>query len=290
MGSVLVNGAVAGCVYGLLALGLVIVYKATKVFNFAHAEIGTFAAFATYLAFDHVSIWFACLVGLAVAAVAGILIDVTIVRSLRNSPPVTLIVATLGVATFTIACEAILAGDQPRTIPALITGSSVSILGVGVTRQQLLTVGVAVLLVVLLTLFFNRTRFGRTFVATSEDPMAARLCGVPVKYVGLVTWGFAGALAALCGILVAPSQFITPGFMTYGALVQGFAAAVIGGMTNLQGAFIGGILVGIAEAAAYRYLPGALPSASTVGVFVILLAVMLFKPEGLFTRSKWFAR
>ena len=284
-----ISGAIQGAVYGLLGLGLVLLYKSNKVFNFAQAEFGTSAAFATLFAdsgtgfLPNMPLPVAVLFGLAVGTAIGLLTELLVVRPLFTAPKVTLVVATAGVTLLLISIQGFLAGAEPSTLAPLFSGDLVNSGAIRITRQQLVIVIVLAALAVASALFFSRTRTGTAIIAVSQEPTATSLVGISVKRTSALTWGLAGLLGGIAGILLSGSTgFVSPGSLTGLALIPAFTAAVFGGITSLPGAFLGGVVIGIVEALASANIPKEyIPGSGRVVLFVALLSVLLFRPAGL---------
>jgi branched-chain amino acid transport system permease protein len=277
-------GIFQGAVYGLLAVGIVLVYKGVRVFNFAQGEFGTVAAFVTFGLFDKLGLPYGIAVvgGLAAAILLGLIMERLVIRPLFDAPRITMLVATVGFALFVIAVTVILAKPEPRVLDPAIPGTAFTIFGVAVQWSQVLLLGALGVVALLLPLFF-RTNTGLSVLALSQDPLATRIVGISVVGTSRLIWGFAALLGGLAGILYAQaSPVFVPGFMTSTALVPAFTAAVLGGMTSLPGAFIGGLLVGVAQNVGVFYLQEAgVPGAAELTVFVMLLLVLLIRPQGL---------
>jgi branched-chain amino acid transport system permease protein len=284
-----ISGAIQGAVYGLLGLGLVLLYKSNKVFNFAQAEFGTTAAFATLFAdsgtgfLPNMPLWLAVIFGLSVGTAVGLLTELLVVRPLFTAPKVTLVVATAGVTLLLISIQGFLAGAEPSTLAPLFSGDLINSGAIRITKQQLVIVIVLAALAVASALFFSRTRTGTAIIAVSQEPTATSLVGISVKRTSALTWGLAGLLGGIAGILLSGSTgFVSPGSLTGLALIPAFTAAVFGGITSLPGAFLGGVVIGIIEAMAQANIPkDILPGSGRVVLFVALLSVLLIKPAGL---------
>ncbi len=284
-----ITGAVQGSVYGLLGLGLVLLYKSNKVFNFAQAEFGTTAAFATLFGdsgtgfLPDMPLPVAVLFGLLVGTGVGLLVERLVVRPLFSAPKVTLVVATAGVTLLLIALQGFLQGAEPGSFPPLIGGDLYNGGAIRITWQAVIIVVVLAVLAVASALFFSRTRTGTAIIAVSQEPTATSLVGISVKRTSAFTWGLAGLLGAIAGILLSGNNgIIAPGALTGLALIPAFTAAVFGGITSLPGAFLGGVVIGLVEAIAQANIPGdILPGSGRVVLFVALLSVLLFRPTGL---------
>ncbi|MCW2615965.1 MAG: amino acid/amide transporter rane protein 1, family [Frankiales bacterium] len=283
------SGAIQGAVYGLLGLGLVLLYKSNRVFNFAQAEFGTSAAFAVLFAdngtgpLPNLPLPLAVVFGLLVATGLGLLTERLVVRPLFSAPKVTLVVATAGVTLLLISVQGFLAGAEPSVLQPLFAGDVFDTGSVRVTRQQLVIVLVLVVLAAASALFFSRTRTGTAIIAVSQEPTATSLVGISVTRTSSLTWGLAGLLGGIAGILLSGSTgFVSPGSLTGLALIPAFTAAVFGGITSLPGAFLGGVVIGVVEALAQSNIPkDVLPGSGRVVLFVALLSVLLIRPAGL---------
>ena len=284
-----VSGAVQGCVYGLLGLGLVLLYKSGRIFNFAQAEMGAFAAFMTAFAdagtgpFPDLPVWAAILIGMVTGILLGLLVERLVIRPLFSAPKVTVVVATAGVFLFLYAVEGFLSGPGPRQATRIIDGNLYTNGGLRITQLGGVIVLVLGVLAIVSALFFSRTRMGTAIIAVSQEPTATRLVGISVERTAAFTWAVAGLLGAIAGILLSGTNgVIAPGLLTALALVPAFTAAVFGGITALPGAFVGGVVIGIIETLAASNIPkDILPGSGKVILFVALLAVLLIRPSGL---------
>jgi len=169
-----------------------------------------------------------------------------------------------------------------RNLPPLITWSGLTIGTYVLSGSHLAALFTVLVLAVAGSLFFSKTLIGAAIVASSEEPTGARIIGIPVNAVSSIVWGMAGGLAAIAGLLLAPLQSLNPGWLTANGLLGAFAAMVIGGMTSIAGALVGGIAVGIVEAMAFTFIGAAVPGASSLAVLIALTAVLAFRPQGLF--------
>jgi branched-chain amino acid transport system permease protein len=286
MRQALIIGIVAGSGYGLIALGLVLVYKSSGIFNFAQGEFGTVAVYALWGAHSvGVPYGVAMLLALVAALASGLATERFVVRPLFAAPRVTLLVATAGVSLFAIGTELWLGEGQLRFLPpALGRLDRVSLFGFAVSDQRLLIAATLAALAVAGALFFARTDLGLAILGLSQNPLATELMGISAERLSRFTWGVAAVLGGLGGILSAPlSSGFGAGFLTLSALIPAFTAAVLGGMTSLPGAFVGGVVVGVAESIAVSspFLSKHVPGAPSVVVFVLLVAVLALRPQGL---------
>jgi branched-chain amino acid transport system permease protein len=289
----IVVGIVSGAVYGLLAVGLVLVYKGARVFNFAQGEFGSVAVYLVWLLYQqrHLPYVVSLLIGIAAAGVMGFLMERLVVRPLFDAPRVTLLVATAGVALGSISLELILAKPQTRNLDpffggnGLFGGKGVAVMGVILSPQKLMILLVLAGLAFALAYFFSRTYLGLGVLATSQEPVATELVGIGTRRMSSLVWTLAGVLGAIAGLVLAPTNVFFPGFMTINALLPAFTAAILGGITSLPGAFIGGQIVGITQGIgdyySINYLHNSIPGASNVLLLILLVAVLTVRPRGL---------
>jgi len=285
----LVFGLANGAAFGLVAIGLVLIYKSSRVFNFAAGEFVTLGAFGTYVGSSVIKLPYplAMVVGVLFGTAAGLATERLVVRPLNDRPKVTVLVATAAVAIVLIPFELMIGKVKPFPARPAIHGVGVKILGVYVSPQQMLIMLALALSAIGLAWFFGRTDLGLATLATSQEPTASRLVGIRLNRISLLTWGTAGFLGGLAGVLLPPvTSNFTAGFGTTSVLISAFTAAVLGGMTSIPGAFVGGIVVGIVQAMAQfnvNKLPGLhdLPGPNSVAILVVLVGVLLVRPTGI---------
>ena len=281
----IVLGLVQGAAFGLMAIGLVLIYKSSKVFNFAAGEFATMGALGTYWAKGFLPFGLAVIVGVAVGGMTGLLTERLVVRPLADRPRVTILVATAAVAITLIAVQFLAFHAQGRLFAArsIMAGHAFEVAGVFVLWQQLIIVLVLAAAGVALAAFFSRTDLGLATLASSQESTAARLVGVRLNRISMLTWGMAGALGGLAGVLLPPLTLnFSAAFGTTDLLIAAFTAAVLGGMTSVPGAFVGGLLVGLVQNMAQFNISGdTLPGAPAVALLAVLVAVLLVRPTGI---------
>lgn len=285
----IILGIIQGAVIGLIALGIVLVYKGTRVFNFAQGEFGTVTAYLMFFLTStlHIPYAIAFVGALALAGVMGFLVERLIVRPLFDAPRVTMLVATAGLALFAVAAELIIGKPEPRTLDPIAAGKAFGLFGATVTWQQLITLAVLGGLAVGTAYFFNKTDLGLAVLATSQEPVATELVGIGTKRISSFVWVIAAVVGGIAGLLQAPDTTFQPFFMTSGYLLLGFSAAVIGGITSLSGAFIGGQLIGIVSQVAtyldrnYIHDHIDIPGLPNLMIFGMLVTVLIVRPKGL---------
>ena len=285
----LVIGVITGLGYSLVALGLVLVYKSSGVFNFAQAEFGTVAVFVLYLArLNDVPYLFAAALSIAVALAMGWTVERVVVRPLFDAPRVTLLVATAGVALLSIGVTFWLNDAQGRTVDPAVEGNGFTLFDIVISKQRVLIVLVVAAISIVLALFFNRTTLGLAVLAASQEPTATNLVGISVRRLSSLVWVLAALLGALAGILTGPFEPFGPGAVTQKFLIPGFTAAVIGGMGSLPGAVLGGVIVGVGQSvgASGSLLPDSVPGGGSVVTFALLALILAIRPQGLLGKGR----
>jgi branched-chain amino acid transport system permease protein len=282
MGETIVSGIVTGSVYGMLALGIVLVFQGSKVLNLAQTELGTFGLFvAASLVEDHGWPWIAgAAVALVVVGAISGAFEALVVRRMVDAPRVTVAVATIGLLLLLLALELKIWGPSPRHLRGPFTTQGPEIAGYVVSVTQIVALVVAAAVGFGLAAFLRRTDFGLGVLAAAQDPTAARLVGVPVARVSAFTWITAGVLGALAALLVEPTVgAFAPGFLTTGPaalFIPALAAALLGGLTSLPRAFMGGLAIGVLEAAVKReFIDSSVPGVQAVAVFAVIIVVLL---------------
>lgn len=283
------SGAITGAIYGLLGLGLVLLYKGNRIFNFAQGEFGTVAAFTCYAGltgfgfFPQMPYVVAAVVGVSMAVITALATERLVIRPLFRQPKITLVVASAGVALLLIAVQGFVFGAEPVALRPVFEGAAFTNGSLRITKQGVVVVIALLVLAGATAAFFKLSRTGTAILAVSMEPTATSLVGISVNKISALTWGMAGLLAGVGGILfVGGAGALLPGALTGLALIPAFTAAVFGGITSLPGAFVGGVVIGMVQALAQRNIPeSALPAASQVAVFGVLLLVLLVRPAGL---------
>lgn len=291
-------GIVTGSLYGLLALGIVLIYRTTGVLNFAYGAMAAFCAcfLEVLLTGPRLSFWLALALALLFAAALGVVLERLFARPFLNAPIFTKAIATLALAlvlrTLAQALWPQLADTQH--FPTPFEGHALRIAGVFVTWANLAALITGALIVAVLTLFLTRTRLGIAMRATADNGPAARLSGVPAGAVFLLTWALSAVIAALAAVLMASQQGLIDVQFMDPVLILAFTAAVLGGLESQAGALIGGMLVGVADNWLALFLAGrhigaldvsspGLRAALIFGGFVLAL---LLRPQGLFGRAQ----
>lgn len=274
-----VSGIAAGALYALVAIGLVLIYKATDIVNFAQGESVTVGAYMGWLFITelHLPYLLALPAVMAGSALVGVVVERVAYRPLLKSPPFTVILATLAIGLIIKNGIRLVWQSTPRTIEGVFSAEPLEIGPVLLTPERLAIMVTVAVVVVLLALFFRFSRLGRAMRATAQSQEAAALMGISVPGIFARTWALGTALGGLAGMLIAPLVGINTELGD--VLVPGFVAAVVGGFTSIPGAIVGGVMVGVLENLAGVYISS---SVKQVVPFVVLLTVLMVLPSGLF--------
>ena len=282
----LTSGLTTGALYALVALGLVLVYRATTHINFAHGELFMMGGFFAYslIKFAHFPYFVALLVTIPLTFILGVISDRVVYRPLIRAPGLTLVLATVGFSYLLKGVGRFFWGGQGEylSIPAIIDPAPIFVSGIPILPQQLVVLAGAVALMIVFGLFFRFSTAGKMMEATAQDQMAAYLVGIRVKDVYTLTWGASAALAGAAAVLMAPLTLLTPD-IGLNLLLKAFAATILGGLGSMTGAVVGGLLVGVSESLAGGYIDTALQEVSS---FIVIIAVLVIRPTGLFGGHK----
>ncbi len=281
----LINGLSTGSIYALIALGYTMVYGIARMINFAHGDIIMVGAYALYVGVSlmNLPIAAAILLSIIVCAVLGITVEKVAYKPLRKAPPLAVLITAIGVSFLLQNLALLIFKATPIPFQSVIQVPSVSIGGITISGVTIVTLVMTLISMVILTLFINQTRAGSAMRAVSEDKGAAELMGINVNRTISQTFAIGSVLAAVAGILyICQYQSLRP---TLGALpgIKAFVAAVLGGIGNVPGAMLGGIVLGLIESIAKAYISTELSDAIVFGVLVV---VLLVRPSGLLGKLK----
>lgn len=282
--NVIVSGIVTGLLYGLAGLGLVVVYRTSKVLNFAMGGMGIVVAyFASDMLSAGVPYWLVFPIAVVIGAVLGAIVELVIARPLRRQPHLTISLTTLGglLALEGFAGERY--GYQPGSLPQAFRGFGTLRAGsFGISANQIFIIGIAILATTILVLVLERTKLGLSMRAASSGPLTSELLGVDVARVRLSAWMLGGAYGCVAALLVTPLTYLSPtSFSTF--LLTAFAAVVLGGFTSVLGVIVGAVLFGVAVNLLVVYVNSNLVSTYT---FIGVALVLVFRPNGLFGRRE----
>ena len=276
----LFSGLALGSIYALVALGFVLIIRATNVVNFAQGDFAMLGAYAmvTFFSLLHLPYWLALILALVAMAVIGMIFNYGVYYPLRNRSFLPVLISTLGASIFLQNSVLAIYGPQPKPLDKLINVQGFQVGGVFLDSQYLVIVVVTVIAVAFQYFFFEHTLLGKKLQATSQDKDMARLLGIPVAWMIAITFIYSAILGGLAGILVAPVLFVSIGMGSTIAL-KAFAATIIGGFGDVKGAIAGGILLGVAESFAAAYISVPYKDAFA---FLLLFIFLLFRPQGIF--------
>lgn len=280
----IVSGLANGAIYALMALSVVMIYQAIHHLNFAQGEM---AMFSTFIAWQLLAwglpFWLTFLITIAVSFIGGMLIERVLFKPIHDAPVLSHIVAFIALFAIFNSLAGFIWDFTIKPFPSPF--GTAPLFGNGLlSMHEAGMIGVTLIIVVILYLFFRYTRIGLAMRAAAENPESARLVGIRVGWTTALGWGMASAIGAVAGMLIAPVVFLEPNMMLV-ILLYGFAGAVLGGLTNPGGAVLGGLIVGVVEALAGTYIPEiGSELKQPIALFMIVL-VLVFKPTGLFGRK-----
>lgn len=279
-----VSGAGLGSVYALIALGVVLLYRTTRILNFAHGDLGVLGALLAYTLFARTGLPFGTSFVLALAAAAGIggLIYLLLVRPAKNQSELGLLILTLGIALALGGLDALLFGTDNKVVPTVVENRILRFGGVPVSLATVVTALVGALLMAGLWALLTFTRLGLAMRAVAEREDVAQALGIPVRRVLVATWASAAVLAVAAALLFAPSALLHPAMML-DPLSKGFVAAVIGGLNSLPGAVLGGYVLGVLELLVGVYVSLEFKASFA---FLVVIFVLIVRPHGLLGRAE----
>ena len=275
-----VTGLAQGAVIAIVALGFLLIYKATGVVNFAQGDLVTLGTYVAIWASVDLELPLLVAYGVAIVAlfVVGVLIERFAYAPIRNRSIHVVVISTLGAALVIRAAIVLWWGTSPARLKGPLGFEVVEIFGARIPKQNLLIIAVTAVCVVGMSLLFSRTPFGRQVRALATDRMAALLQGVRVGRMSMLTFGLSAALSALAGVLIAPTRAVTVDF-GFTPMLYAFAAAIIGGMGSIGGVVVGAVAIGLVQQLGGGYLS---PDYAEIYPFVLMLAVIALRPQGLF--------
>jgi branched-chain amino acid transport system permease protein len=280
-----VSGLASGGIFASLALALVLIYRATRVINFAQGEMATVSTFVAWsLVHRGMPFWGAFFLTLALAFVGGVAIERIVIRPVENASVLTVVIVTLGLAILLNGFTSVQWGSEVKKFPSPFPTRPIHVGGVAFSIQDLGVIGVTIALVIALGVFFRFTKLGLGLRAAALNPEASRLVGVRVSWMLALGWGLAAALGAVSGMLIAPVVFLEPNMMQT-VLLYALAAAILGGMDSPVGAVVGGLALGVILNLTGTYIDFVGGTLRLPVALTVILLVLVVRPSGLFGRS-----
>ena len=277
----LISGIAQGCIYGLIALGFVLIYKATETVSFAQGDlmmVGAFGGLAamTALGFPY---WLAVPSAIIAMMTLGVLVERAVIRPILGQPAFSIVMLTIGVGYVLRGLITMIpdVGTDTHTLPVPYAGQVLRAGALVMSAEQLVVIGATALLCVALFALFRYSTLGIAMQAASQNQLAAYYMGIPVKRLNGLVWGLAAGVAAIAGLLLAPITFVHANMGFIG--LKAFPAAVVGGFSSLPGAIVGGLVIGIVEAVSGFYLPEGFKD---IAPYIVVLLMLVLKPNGLF--------
>jgi branched-chain amino acid transport system permease protein len=277
----LLSGIAQGCIYGLIALGFVLIYKATETVSFAQGELmmlGAFCALAAMTMFG-LPFWMAALLAVLVMALLGVLLEQAVIRPVLGQPQFTIVMLTIGIGYVMRGVITMVPGigTDTHTLPVPYKDQIWKLGALVLNVEQMVVVLATAVLCGLLFVMFRYSKLGIAMQASSQNQLAAYYMGIPVKRLNSLVWGLAAAVAAIAGMLLAPITFVHANMGFIG--LKAFPAAVVGGFGSLPGAIVGGLVIGVVESLAGFYLPDGFKDTAP---YIVVLVMLMVKPNGLF--------
>jgi branched-chain amino acid transport system permease protein len=273
------NGLAVGCIYGLVALGFVLIYKATELVNFAQGDLLMLGAFVCYMfvVWYGVGYWAAFALAVGIVALFGAVLDATLLRRVIGQPQFAVVMLTIGLGAMFRSFASMAWGSEIYTLPTPFSARTTRLGAVSVSHEYVAIIVGTVVLCALLYAFFTYSRVGVAMQAASQNQLAAYYMGIPVKRMFSLIWAISAGVAAIAGVLLAPVSLIDINLGFIG--LKAFAAAVLGGFGSIPGALVGGVTIGLIELFSGVYLPQGFKD---VAAYIVLLLVLAIRPQGMF--------
>jgi len=275
------SGISQGCIYGLIALGFVLIYKATETVSFAQGELMMMGAFGGLAAMTWLGLpyWLAVLSAITAMTVFGVILERVVIRPILGQPAFSVVMLTIGIGYVARGLITMLPniGTETHVLPVPYKDEIWKAAGIVINVEQVVVIGATALLCALLFALFRYSKLGIAMQAASQNQLAAYYMGIPVRALNGVAWGLAAAVAAIAGLLLAPITFVHANMGLIG--LKAFPAAVVGGFGSLPGAIVGGLIIGIIESLSGFYLPDGFKD---IAAYVVVLLMLVVKPNGLF--------
>ncbi len=276
-----ISGIAQGCIYGLIALGFVLIYKATETVSFAQGELMMLGAFCglAVMTLMGMPFWVAVPSAIAAMAVFGVLLERVVIRPILGQPAFSIVMLTIGIGYVARGAITMIPaiGTETHTLPVPYKDQVWNAAGLILNVEQMVVIGATAMLCALLYVTFRYSKVGIAMQAASQNQLAAYYMGIPVRRLNSLVWGLAAAVAAIAGLLLAPITFVHANMGLIG--LKAFPAAVVGGFGSLPGAIVGGLIIGVVESLAGFYLPEGFKD---IAAYIVVLVMLVVLPNGLF--------
>ena len=277
----LIGGVAQGCIYGLIALGFVLIYKATETVSFAQGDLMMVGAFGGLLTMTLLGFpfWVSVLAAVIGMGLFGVLLERMVIRPILGQPAFSIVMLTIGVGYVLRGVITMIPniGTDTHSLAVPYAGEVLNLGGLVLAAEQLVIIGVTAVLCAGLFAMFKYSKLGIAMQAASQNQLAAYYMGIPVKRLNGLVWGLAAGVAAIAGLLLAPITFVHANMGFIG--LKAFPAAVVGGFGSLPGAIVGGLVIGVVEALSGFYLPEGFKD---IAPYIVVLLMLVLKPNGLF--------
>jgi branched-chain amino acid transport system permease protein len=276
-----ISGIAQGCIYGLIALGFVLIYKATETVSFAQGELMMLGAFCglSLVTVLGLPFWLAAVATVALMAVFGLLVERAIIRPILGQPAFSIVMLTIGIGYIARGAITMVPniGTDTHVLPVPYKGELLKLGALTLDVEQLVVIAATAVLCALLFALFRYTRIGIAMQASSQNQLAAYYMGIPVQRLNGLAWALAAGVAAIAGLLLAPITFVHANMGLIG--LKAFPAAVVGGFGSLPGAIVGGLVIGLVESLSGFFLPEGFKD---IAAYVVVLLMLMVRPNGLF--------
>ena len=279
----LIDGIASGCIYGLVALGFVLIYKATETINFAQGDILMLGAFVAFSLIGVLELPYIIgfLLTVIIIGTFGFFLDAVVIRKVIGQPPFATVMLTIGLGFVFRGFASIFWGTDIYSFSTPFSGKITEFNGLIISYVNLSIIVGTFILMIILYAFFNFSKIGVAMRASSENQLAAYYMGIPVKFVFSLVWSISAGVAAVAGVLLAPITLVDTSISLIG--LKAFAAAVLGGFGSIPGAIVGGIIIGVVEQLAGTYENYLFEGVREISAYLVLLLVLVIYPRGLFS-------
>ncbi|MBW1612469.1 MAG: branched-chain amino acid ABC transporter permease [Deltaproteobacteria bacterium] len=278
----IIDGIVRGSIYAIVALGFVLIFKSTRILNFAQGELLVVGAFLAYFFIVSLglNLWISFLLTFIVTALLGVVINFTLFNKMFGEPIFSLVMVTVGLSYLFRCIVLLIWGPQSRPFPELLPGPCISLMNIAISRDSLATIIFTFIFLGVFIFFFKYTKLGTAMRATANDQVAAIGCGIDAKIIFSIAWGISFIVSVVAGVIMAGVYGLSSNLGAIGIRV--FPVVILGGLDSLGGAVVAGYIIGLLEALSKAYLGQYFSTDLEVIPFLVLMVILLIRPYGLF--------